>query len=92
MEVIFILLSAAILFYALGGFSLAYAAMEIHDPAIFEKMEKERGVMKCFGMLGSAGFKLSGKLLPAPWQKKGFRIGFLLISTLAFSGSVLIWK
>ncbi|WP_411334969.1 hypothetical protein ACK1LH_09085 [Metabacillus indicus] len=86
------MLSAAAVFYALGGFSLAYAAMEIDDPAIFEKMKEERGVMKCFGMLGSAGFKLSGKLLPAPWQKKGFRIGFLLISTLAFSGSVLIWK
>ncbi|WP_203290137.1 hypothetical protein [Metabacillus sp. cB07] len=92
MGVIFHLLSAAVFFYALGGFSLAYAAMEIDDPAIFEKMKEERGVMKCFGVIGFAGFKLSGKWLPAPWQKKGFRIGFLLISTLAFSGSMLIWK
>ena len=92
MGVIFILLSAAILFYALGGFSLAYAAMEIDDPAIFEKMKEERGVMKCFGMIGFSGFKLSGKLLPAPWQKKGFRIGFLIVSILFFSGSMLIWK
>ncbi|KEZ54184.1 hypothetical protein [Metabacillus indicus] len=86
------MLSAAVFFYALGGFSLAYAAMEFDDPAIFEKMKEERGVMKGFGMIGAAGYKFSGKLLPAPWQKKGFRIGFLLISTLAFSGSMLIWK
>ncbi|MGD6793653.1 hypothetical protein [Metabacillus indicus] len=86
------MLSAAVVFYALGGFSLAYAAMEFDDPAIFEKMKEERGVLKFFGIIGSSGFKLSGKLLPAPWQKKGFRIGFLLISTLAFSGSMVIWK
>ncbi|MGP1907430.1 hypothetical protein ACTSEZ_04625 [Metabacillus sp. JX24] len=86
------MLSAAAVFYALGGFSLAYAAMEFDDPAIFEKMKEERGVMKGFGMIGFAGFQLSGKLLPAPWQQKGFRIGCLLISILCFSGSMLIWK